>query len=184
MILLASGSPRRAELLRQIGIDFNILETSVDESKLATESAEEYVCRMAAAKASAGEKMSLAGATPLPVLAADTIINIDGSIIGKPDDSQGCQCILAKLSARQHQVLSAVAVSYQGRLELKLSINQVRFRALEKWEIEAYCADGEPLDKAGAYAIQGKAAIFIEHIEGSYSSVMGLPLFETAELLR
>ena len=184
MIILASSSPRRAELLRQIGIDFEILETSIDESRLPVESAEEYVCRMAKTKARAGQKMASARTEQLPVLAADTIISIDGSIVGKPDDAQDCRRMLAKLSARQHQVLSAVALDYAGRLELKMSLNQVKFRALEEWEIEAYCAHNEPLDKAGAYAIQGKAAIFIERIEGSYSSVMGLPLFETAALLR
>jgi septum formation protein len=184
MIYLASSSQRRAELLRQIGVDFETLETSIDESRLPTESAEEYVCRMAQTKARAGQKMASARARLLPVLAADTIISIDGSIVGKPDDAQDCRRMLARLSARQHQVLSAVALSYAGRLELKMSLNQVKFRALEEWEIEAYCAHKEPLDKAGAYAIQGKAAIFIERIEGSYSSVMGLPLFETAALLQ
>ena len=184
VIYLASSSQRRAELLRQIGIEFKILEASIDESRLATESAEAYVSRMAEAKARAGQKMLSSHSELLPVLAADTIISIDGSIIGKPDKLQDCRAILTKLSARQHQVLSAVAVSFRDRLELKVSVNQVRFRALQEWEIEAYCAHNEPLDKAGAYAIQGKAATFIEHMEGSYSSVMGLPLFETAELLR
>ncbi|RLA14863.1 MAG: hypothetical protein DRQ59_02410 [Gammaproteobacteria bacterium] len=183
MIFLASSSPRRAELLRQIGIEFETLEISIDESQVPAESAEEYVCRMAETKARAGQKMASARARLLPVLAADTIVSIDGSIIGKPDDAQDCCRMLAKLSARQHQVLSAVALSYAGRLELKMSLNQVKFRALEDWEIEACCAQDEPFDKAGAYAIQGKAAIFIERIEGSYSSVMGLPLFETAALL-
>ena len=184
VIYLASSSQRRAELLRQIGIEFKILEVNIDESRLATESAGAYVSRMAEVKARAGRKMLSNHSELLPVLAADTIISIDGSIIGKPDKSQDCRAILTKLSARQHQVLSAVAVSFRNRLELKVSVNQVRFRALEEWEIEAYCAQDEPLDKAGAYAIQGKAAIFIEYMEGSYSSVMGLPLFETAELLR
>ena len=184
MIFLASSSQRRAELLRQIGIDFKTLETGIDESRLPTESAEEYVCRMAETKARAGQKMASAQAQPLPVLAADTIISIDGSIVGKPHDSQDCRRMLAKLSDSQHQVLSAVALGYAGRIELKMSLNQVKFRVLEEWEIEAYCALAEPLDKAGAYAIQGKAAVFIDHLEGSYSAVMGLPLFETAELLR
>ncbi len=184
MIFLASSSQRRAELLRQIGVDFKTLAINIDESRLSTESAEEYVCRMAQTKARAGDKLVSARAERLPVLAADTIISIDGSIVGKPDGVQDCRCILAKLSARQHQVLSAVALSYAGRLELKISLSQVKFRALEEWEIETYCAYQEPLDKAGAYAIQGKAAIFIEYMEGSYSSVMGLPLFETAGLLR
>ncbi len=181
MIYLASSSPRRADLLRQIGIDFQVLRVNVDESKIAAESAERYVSRMSETKAQAGRSLVSVDA---PVLAADTIIAIDGNIVGKPDDSFCCQQILAKLSGREHQVLSAVALNYEGKTRLKLSINQVGFRVLEASEIDAYCATNEPLDKAGAYAIQGKAAIFIDHLAGSYSSVMGLPLFETAELLK
>jgi septum formation protein len=181
MIYLASSSPRRADLLRQIGIEFQVLAVNVDESKTATESAERYVSRMSETKAQAGRSMLSADA---PVLAADTIITIDGNIVGKPSDHFCCQQILAKLSGRKHQVLSAVALHFEGKTRLKFSKNQVTFRALEATEIEAYCASNEPLDKAGAYAIQGKAAIFIDHLEGSYSSVMGLPLFETADLLK
>lgn len=181
MIYLASKSPRRAELLRQIGIDFRVLSINIDEFNIATESAEQYVCRMAKTKAMLGKKMVSAGAL---ILAADTIITIDGNIVGKPVDRSHCRSMLKQLSGRRHQVLSAVAMNYQGETKLRVSKNWVSFRQMEAGEIEAYCASDEPLDKAGAYAIQGKAAVFIEHLEGSYSSVMGLPLFETAELLK
>ncbi len=181
MIYLASSSPRRAELLGQIGIEFEILKVDIDESRKTTESAEQYVCRMAKTKAKAGNNMVSSTA---PVIAADTIITIDGNILGKPDDCSHCREILAELSGRQHQVLSAVALNYEGEIKLRISNNKVSLRELEAAEIEAYCAGDEPLDKAGAYAIQGRAAVFIDHLEGSYSSVMGLPLFETAELLK
>jgi septum formation protein len=184
MIYLASKSPRRAELLRQIGVNFKILHTAIDESQLANETVHDYVCRMAETKVLCSEKNLAADVERLPILGADTIISIDGNIVGKPVDSNDCCSILTRLSARRHQVLSAVAMSYQGRIDLKVSVSQVTFRSLGKSEIMNYCADREPMDKAGAYAIQGKAAIFIEHMEGSYSSVMGLPLFETAGLLR
>jgi septum formation protein len=118
------------------------------------------------------------------VLAADTTIVLDGDIIGKPADRDQCRCILQRLSARQHQVLTAVALATAGDIALRLTRNRVSFRSLSTAEIENYCATAEPMDKAGAYAIQGKAALFIDHLEGSYSAVMGLPLFETAELLR
>lgn len=181
MIYLASSSPRRAELLRQISIDFEVLRISIDESKIGAESAEQYVSRMSETKALAGRGMVSVDA---PILAADTIITIDGNIIGKPTERFCCEEILAKLSAREHQVLSAVALNYGGETRVKVSKNLLSFRQLEASEIESYCASDEPLDKAGAYAIQGKAAIFIERLTGSYSSVMGLPLFETAELLK
>jgi septum formation protein len=181
MIYLASNSPRRAELLRQIGIQFEVIGVDIDESKNDVESADEYVCRMAETKAQVGKLMATGDS---PVLAADTIITIDGNIVCKPSDHLHCREILARLSGRQHMVLSAVALNYRGEVKLKISKNRVSFRHLEATEIEAYCAGDEPLDKAGAYAIQRKAAVFIEHLEGSYSSVMGLPLFETAELLK
>jgi len=184
MIYLASSSPRRAELLHQIGVEFTTLAVNIDESLLASESAQEYVCRMAETKVVAGETMISSVAGNAPVLAADTIITIDGNIVGKPDNYHHCRRILAQLSGRQHQVMSAVALKFENRIKLKMSINRVSFRRLEQAEIDAYCTSVEPLDKAGAYAIQGIAAVFIEHLEGSYSSVMGLPLFETAELLK
>ena len=182
MIYLASSSPRRAELLRQIGVEFIVLPVNVDESQLVAETPEQYVCRVAKAKAEAGS--SVANNAALPILAADTTIAIDDTIIAKPDDRQHCRCILSKLSGRTHQVLTCIALRYQGETTLALSTSQVQFRRLENVEIANYCASEEPMDKAGAYAIQGKAAIFVEKLEGSYSSVMGLPLFETAKILQ
>jgi septum formation protein len=184
MIYLASGSPRRAELLQQIGIEFETLHVDIDESQKFDESALDYVKRMAKNKAQAGALLLTEQGRNQAVLAADTIIAIDDKIIGKPADRQQCQRILSQLSARQHQVISSVALLYRNSLEIKLSINRVWFRALRDSEIKSYCTTEEPMDKAGAYAIQGRAAIFIKHLEGSYSSVMGLPLFETAELLQ
>ena len=184
MIYLASSSPRRAELLRQIGVQFQVRAVAVDESKLAGESAAEYVCRMARCKAQKAAEKIRAEGDKHPVLAADTIITLDGVIIGKPADPGQCHHILCQLSARQHQVLTAIALVTGLDIELRLSVNRVSFRPISNAEIASYCASREPGDKAGAYAIQGKAAVFIEHLEGSYSSVMGLPLFETAELLR
>ena len=181
MIYLASSSPRRADLLRQISIEFEVLHINIDESQNASESAECYVSRICQTKARAGRNIAPTGG---PVLAADTIITIDGKIVGKPKNHLCCREILSTLSGREHQVLSAVALDHGGEIRQKVSKNQVSFRALEGSEIEAYCACSEPYDKAGAYAIQGKAAIFIDHMAGSYSSVMGLPLFETAELLK
>ena len=184
MIYLASQSPRRAELLRQIGVEYEVIAADIDESLLAGESAEDYVCRIACRKARVvAEQLAGAGDTS-PVLAADTTIALDGDIIGKPVDGEDCCSILRRLSGREHLVLSAVALVAGERLQYRLSRNQVRFRELDASEIAAYCAGAEPLDKAGAYAIQGKAAVFVERLQGSYSAVMGLPLYETAELLR
>jgi len=189
MIYLASRSPRRAELLQQIGVEFLLRDIDIDESRLSGESASEYVCRIATTKARvaagqiAAEQMAGQQGSYV-VLAADTTIALDDDIIGKPADRDQCRCILKQLSARQHLVLTAVALATAGDIALRLTRNQVSFRALSTQEIESYCATAEPMDKAGAYAIQGKAALFINYLEGSYSAVMGLPLFETAELLR
>jgi septum formation protein len=183
MIYLASQSPRRAELLRQIGVEFEVCASDIDERKLASESPREYVCRMATSKARMALSELAKTRDSFAVLAADTTIELDGDIIGKPADRSQCRCILQKLSGRQHHVLTAVALATTERLEFRLSRNRVRFRILSQREIDAYCATVEPMDKAGAYAIQGKAAVFVEQLEGSYSAVMGLPLFETAELL-
>lgn len=184
MIYLASKSPRRAELLRQVGIEFALKAIDIDETRAATESPAEYVCRMAMTKARIAAEQMKGQQEDCAVLAADTTIALDGDTIGKPADRKQCCEILRQLSGRQHLVLSAVALAIRGKVALRLSQNRVSFRALSESEIESYCATEEPMDKAGAYAIQGKAAIFIEHLEGSYSAVMGLPLFETAELLR
>lgn len=184
MIYLASQSPRRAELLRQIGVEYEVYASDIDESRLASETPQEYVCRIAQTKA----RVALAAISKTQdrcvVLAADTTIELDGDIIGKPADRDHCRCILQQLSGRQHDVLTAVALATPERLELRVTRSSVSFRILAQSEIEAYCASAEPMDKAGAYAIQGKAAVFIERLEGSYSAVMGLPLLETAELLR
>ena len=184
MIYLASRSPRRAELLRQIGVDFRVHDIDIDESRSPGESATEYVCRMATTKARIALEQIAGQQESSVVLAADTTIALDDDIIGKPADRDQCRCILEQLSARQHLVLTAVALATQEDIALRLTRNRVSFRSLSAQEIESYCATAEPMDKAGAYAIQGKAALFIDHLEGSYSAVMGLPLFETAELLR
>ena len=184
MIYLASSSPRRAELLQQIGIEFEALHFDIDESPYTAEAAIDYVKRMAKTKAEVGAKTLVQQGKSQAVLAADTIIAIDDKIIGKPADRQQCQCILSQLSAKEHQVISSVALLFEDSLAIKLSINRVWFRLISDSEIKSYCATEEPMDKAGAYAIQGRAAIFIKHLEGSYSSVVGLPLFETAELLQ
>jgi septum formation protein len=182
MIYLASSSPRRAELLRQIGVEFKVLAVNIDESPLVMEKPEQYVRRIAKAKADAADH-DLDG-EDLPILAADTTISIGNEIVGKPDDPTHCRCILSRLSGNTHQVLTCVALRYRGQTHLTLSLNQVKFRVIEAQEIATYCSSKEPIDKAGAYAIQGKAAIFVEKLEGSYSSVMGLPLFETAKILQ
>jgi septum formation protein len=199
MIYLASRSPRRAELLRQTGVEFQLHDIDIDESRLPAESATDYVCRMATSKAriAAAEiaaeqvvderivhQLRAGQQRPVVVLAADNTIALDDDIIGKPADRDQCRCILERLSARQHLVLTAVALATEDDIALRLTRNRVSFRSLSAQEIESYCATEEPMDKAGAYAIQGKAALFVDHLEGSYSAVMGLPLFETAELLR
>ena len=182
MIYLASSSSRRAELLHQIGVDFKVLKLNVDEAPLELEAPGQYVCRVAKAKAdAAGQVVDVEG---IPILAADTIISIDNRIVGKPSNQANCNCILSKLSGRTHTVLTCLALRFEGQTHLELSVNQVRFRVIGEAEMDAYCSSKEPLDKAGAYAIQGKAAIFVEKLEGSYSSVMGLPLFETAKILK
>jgi septum formation protein len=184
MIYLASQSPRRTELLRQIGVKYEVRVADVDESRLAGETPEEYVCRIARSKAGAVFAQLAGTQKSLLVLAADTTIELDGDIIGKPTDREHCQRILRQLSGREHVVLSAVALATRSGLDCRLSRNQVRFKTLGEHEIDAYCASAEPMDKAGAYAIQGMAAVFVERLVGSYSAVMGLPLYETAELLR
>ena len=184
MILLASSSPRRAELLRQIGVDFEVFPVDIDESRHPGEAPEDYVVRMAVEKADRARERLATPGDPTAILGADTTIAIDDDIIGKPSDQVPCRDILRRLSGRSHAVLSAVALSLPGATEWRLSRNRVEFRDLDAAEIDAYCASDEPRDKAGAYAIQGLAAVFVARLEGSYSAVMGLPLYETAELLR
>ena len=184
MIYLASQSPRRAELLRQIGVQYEVYAADIDERKAVGETPVEYVCRMAKTKARVGAEAISDREASWVIIAADTTIVLDGEAIGKPEDAGDCCRILRMLSGRQHQVLTAVAVATPEWLEHRLNRNRVEFRALREHEISAYCASAEPRDKAGAYAVQGRAAVFVERLEGSYSGVMGLPLCETAELLR
>lgn len=180
-LYLASQSPRRRELLQQIGVNFRLLEVNVDESREEGESAQDYVLRLAGEKAVAGWQ-SLSEGDRAPVLGADTVVVIDGEILGKPADPNEASDMLAKLSGRAHEVLSAVCLT-DGTPRSRLSRSRVTFRPISDFERAAYCASAEPLDKAGAYAIQGRAAVLVSNIHGSYSGVMGLPLFETAELL-
>ena len=182
MIYLASRSPRRRELLNQLGVSFEILDLEVDESMAAGESADGLVQRLATAKAEAGRGL-LADSGGHLVLGADTIVVLDDEILGKPRDREHARELLASLSGRCHRVLSAVALASAGGTAIRLCESRVCFRQLSRREIEAYAATGEPLDKAGAYAIQGRAAAFVSDLRGSYSGVVGLPLYETAELL-
>jgi nucleoside triphosphate pyrophosphatase len=191
-IYLASRSPRRRELLSQIGVRFHLLlfrarpesEPEVNEDVLPGEMPGAYVERVARAKAEAGWKRLTQRNLPrAPVLAADTTVAIEGRILGKPADRADAAQMLAVLSGGRHEVLTAVAVKYDEQLECALSVTQVRFRPLGAEEIRAYVATGESDDKAGAYAIQGRAAQFVAEINGSYSGVMGLPLYETAQLI-
>lgn len=190
-IYLASRSPRRRELLHQIGIAFDELLTQekhgadVDETPLAGEAPDVYVTRLARAKAELGWRQVVArNLAAHPVLAADTTVVLDGEILGKPDDAEHARQLLRRLSGTTHQVLTAVAAAHADRVEAVLSASAVEFRKLDDAEIRDYVATGEPLDKAGAYAIQGHAATFVRTLSGSYSGIMGLPLIETAELLR
>jgi septum formation protein len=181
-VYLASGSPRRRELLLQIGVSFRVVGTAVDEAVRLAETASTYVSRLAAAKAEAGWERSRDG-TQVPVLAADTAVVLDGRILGKPADRQDAAGMLGQLSGRTHEVLTAVALRTANGVQSRISRSEVTFRSIAAREAEAYWETGEPSDKAGAYAIQGLGAIFIADLRGSYSGVMGLPLFETAELL-
>ncbi|MBK8116881.1 MAG: septum formation inhibitor Maf [Candidatus Accumulibacter sp.] len=190
---LASRSPRRRELLTQIGVAFDSIifrnspreDPELDETPLPDEDPVGYVQRIARNKAEHGCR--IAGwrkLLPQPVLAADTILEVGGRLVGKPLDTGDAERILQTLSGNTHRVLTAVAVAAAGRLELAVSISEVRFRPLDAHEITRYVASGEPMDKAGAYAIQGRAGMFVAHLAGSYSGVMGLPLCETAQLLK
>jgi septum formation protein len=182
-LLLASASPRRRDLLRQIGIEPEVVPAHVDESRLAGEVPVAYVSRLARLKAESVWN-ALPAARRQTVLAADTAVVLGSEILGKPLDRQQGLAMLARLSDRTHEVVTSVAVKTARALELRVNVSQVTFRALQRAECEAYWETGEPLDKAGGYAVQGRAAIFIRSLSGSFSGVMGLPLFETAELLR
>ena len=182
-VYLASASPRRRELLRQIGVSYRRVRTEVDETPLPDETPHDYVIRLALLKARTG-CAALGRRQPAPVLGADTAVVVDNAILGKPRDRDEGLAMLALLSGRAHRVLSAVALAIPARDAVEVQESLVRFRALTPAECAAYWDSGEPLGKAGGYAIQGRAAAFITELHGSYSSVMGLPLFETAELLR
>ena len=182
VILLASASPRRSELLRQIGVAHAVRPVDVDESVRPGEAPSAYVLRLAEAKAAALWD-GLGGGERLPVLAADTTVALEGEIFGKPGDASEARAMLGRLSGRTHEVHTAVALRHSGGGAARLSSSQVSLRELSAAEIDAYWQTGEPADKAGGYAVQGRAAVFIRHIAGSYSGIMGLPLYETWELL-
>ncbi|HQU14963.1 MAG: hypothetical protein B7Z66_01875 [Chromatiales bacterium 21-64-14] len=182
-IYLASTSPRRRALLEQIGVGYRSVLAAVDETCREGERPEDYVVRLALAKAHGGWRELPAGCER-PVLGADTAVVVENRILGKPADRESALATLTRLSGRSHHVFSAVAMVEQGRAATRLDVSSVTFRVLTRAECEAYWDTGEPADKAGAYAIQGRGAVFVRRLEGSYSAVMGLPLFETAELLR
>lgn len=183
LIYLASASPRRSALLRQIGVAHRVQPVDVDERLLAGETPVRYVERLATLKADVlwGK---LPEAQRAPVLGADTTVVIDGQVLAKPDDEADGLRMLRLLSGRTHQVCTAAALRDASGARTRISVSEVRLRAVSEEECRAYWRSGEPADKAGGYAVQGLAAAFIEHIAGSYSGIMGLPLFETAELLR
>ena len=191
-VYLASRSPRRRELLRQIGVSFELLlfreagsrGPDVDEAVRPGELPEDYVRRVCLEKArSAWSRIEDRRLRRLPVLAADTTVCLGSVVLGKPADVAEAARMLGELSGREHRVLSAVTVQLDQRIETAVNESFVRFRALAKEEIARYVESGEPMDKAGGYAIQGRAAAFIQELRGSYSGVMGLPLYETSQLL-
>ena len=193
LIYLASRSPRRRELLHQIGVEHEVLTQrikaargpDVNEDVRPAEHPRDYVKRVCRDKAESGWTRIVQRKLPLrALLAADTTVCLGDEIFGTPADAAEAADFLERLSGREHEVLTAVALKYQERMELALSATTVRFRVLEPAEIERYVASGEPMDKAGAYGIQGHAGAFITEIRGSYSGVMGLPLYETAQLLK
>ncbi|MFW7343457.1 nucleoside triphosphate pyrophosphatase [Pollutimonas sp. H1-120] len=196
-VYLASASPRRHEILLQMGVRHEVLNVPAppgeDEPRLAGESPELYVRRTArekalraaawlAAQREAGRGLQLDANAP--ILSADTTVILDGDILGKPENPDDARRMLARLSGQSHTVHTAVALAGKGKLLEDVSITEVRFKPLTPTEIDNYCATGEPMGKAGAYGIQGKAGMFIQHISGSYTGVMGLPIFETGRLLQ
>ncbi|RZU44922.1 septum formation protein [Fluviicoccus keumensis] len=180
MLYLASTSPRRRELLQQIGLVFDVLKISVDESELDEESPAEYVARLAVAKAQSAQGM--VGEQDL-VLAADTTVVRDGVVIGKPATLEEAMAIWESLSGRSHQVMTGIAMARGELVTHRVVTTEVHFRPISRPEMEAYWQTGEPQDKAGGYGIQGRGAIWVDRIAGSYSNVVGLPLAETAEML-
>lgn len=194
MIYLASRSPRRRELLAQIGVKFEPLlfregsrqDADTDEAPQPGEQPDAYVRRVATAKVQAAWQRIVMrrGLRRMPVLAADTTVSLAGEILAKPVDRADAERMLGLLAGTRHRVLTAVAVGFEQHLEVAVSESQVTFCALDEARIQAYANSGEPFDKAGGYGIQGRAGAFVERLEGSYSGVMGLPLYETANLLR
>ncbi|AKH20926.1 Maf family protein [Sedimenticola thiotaurini] len=182
LIYLASQSPRRRELLLQIGVHHTVVGTNIDETPLPNEAPAEYVIRMALEKARAG-RQATGQKAPLPILGADTAVVVNQRILGKPRHREDALAMLEQLSNTTHKVLTGVALIGQ-REETRLSVSKVSFRPISPPEAAAYWDSGEPRDKAGSYAIQGIGALFISRLEGSFSGVMGLPLFETGELLQ
>jgi len=179
-IALASASPRRRELLTQLGVNYQLVKIDVDETQLPGEFAADYVLRLAKAKASAG-LIAMQGA--MPALGADTIVVVDGQVLGKPKDQADFVRMMKLLSGRSHQVMTAVAIAQPDVVDAITVSTDVWFGLLADTEIEQYWHSGEPQDKAGGYGIQGIAGRYIEKIQGSYTAVVGLPLFETAQLL-
>lgn len=191
-LYLASRSPRRRDLLKQIGVRFEPLllrlapgrPIDADELQQPGEAADRYVERIAHEKAEAALRaVAMRSLLPKPVLAADTVVIVDGEVLGKPANPGEAIAFMQRLSGRSHEVRTAVALAASGPIHAATSVSRVSFRKLTDAEIARYCASGEPYDKAGGYAIQGMAALFIERLEGSYSGVMGLPLYETGQLL-
>ena len=186
-LYLASKSPRRRELLSQVGISFEVLEVDIDEKQKPSESANDYVIRLASEKALAGWEQEKHES--IPVLGSDTVVVIQGAILGKPENRDDAYRMMKLLSGQTHQVMTAVALlkplkETEYELNTSLNVSDVTFKVLSEQEIEQYIDSGEGEDKAGSYAIQGRAAAFITNLSGSYSGVMGLPLFETNELLK
>jgi septum formation protein len=181
-IYLASRSPRRRELLLQMGVDFSVINPDVDESVFDNELPLDYVSRIAKLKAQTGRGLLLA-ADKKPVLAADTAVVVDNTILGKPENDEQAISMLKMLSGKTHQVMTAIALAKENSISSLVSVNDVRFTEMKEKDILWYVNTKEGVDKAGGYAVQGLAALFIEHIEGSYSGIMGLPIRETGQLL-
>ncbi|HAG92702.1 MAG: hypothetical protein CMK83_14495 [Pseudomonadales bacterium] len=184
-IYLASASPRRRELLQQIGVRFTVMSAAVDETVQPGEAALDYVCRLAQSKADAVfSRIQIEGQPQRPVLGADTSVVLGDNILGKPADEAAAVAMLMELSGQTHQVITAVALVDELNSQLVYSSTEVRFRSIVESEARAYWNTGEPADKAGGYGIQGFGAVFVESLQGSYSGVVGLPLYETANLLK
>jgi len=181
-VYLASRSPRRRQLLDQLGLNHGLIAVDVDERWDGNESPARYVLRLARQKACTGWA-AIAGERPHPVLAADTAVVIGGEILGKPRTRDEGLRMLARLSGRTHEIYTGVALVWAEGMSARLNVSRVRFRSITRSEMDDYWASGEPADKAGAYAIQGRGAVFVDHLEGSYSGVVGLPLYETAQML-